>query len=279
MDIDIFENFNNQKEIIPSPLNYTGSKFKILPQIQKYFPKNINTFYDIFAGGGSVFINIQHNCNIIVNDTIKPLIDFYKWLQETEWDNIIKKINNKNINKNKKEYIHLREQFNKEKDFLSFFILCCSCTNNMMRFNKSFEFNQTWGNRNFNKNTKKRLKDFHTRLYKNNKITFLNKNFIDLSISANKNNFVYLDPPYIITEAGYNAFWSKELEYELYNFIDNLNNNNIKFMLSNVSEHKGKKNPYLYRIEKYNIINIEHDYNKVSRNGFSKSKEIIVTNY
>lgn len=39
-------------EYVKSPLNYTGGKFKLLPQLLEIFPKDINTFVDLFAGGG-----------------------------------------------------------------------------------------------------------------------------------------------------------------------------------------------------------------------------------
>lgn len=41
---------------IQSPLNYTGGKYKLLNQLVPLFPKNINTFIDLFGGGG------QHMC-------------------------------------------------------------------------------------------------------------------------------------------------------------------------------------------------------------------------
>jgi len=65
----------------------------------------------------------------------------------------------------------------------------------------------------------------------------------------------------------------------LYDFIDNLNKNGCKFLLSNVSEHKGIKNPYINRLSKYRIIDIEQNYDIVSRTGKSFSKEILVKNY
>ena len=40
-----------QSGFVKSPLNYTGGKHKLLPQITKLFPKDIDTFYDVFAGG------------------------------------------------------------------------------------------------------------------------------------------------------------------------------------------------------------------------------------
>lgn len=36
---------------IKSPLNYTGGKYKLLPQILPLLPNNIDTFIDLFGGG------------------------------------------------------------------------------------------------------------------------------------------------------------------------------------------------------------------------------------
>lgn len=44
--------------MIQSPLNYTGGKYKLLPQILPLFPKDINCFVDLFCGGCNVGINV-----------------------------------------------------------------------------------------------------------------------------------------------------------------------------------------------------------------------------
>ena len=40
-----------EKELIQSPLNYTGGKYKLLPQLLPHFPQDINLFVDLFCGG------------------------------------------------------------------------------------------------------------------------------------------------------------------------------------------------------------------------------------
>ena len=40
-----------------SCINYQGSKYKILDQIEPLITKNINTFYDLFTGSGVVSLN------------------------------------------------------------------------------------------------------------------------------------------------------------------------------------------------------------------------------
>ena len=46
-------------QLIQSPLNYTGGKYKLLPQILPLFPKEIDCFVDLFCGGCNVGINID----------------------------------------------------------------------------------------------------------------------------------------------------------------------------------------------------------------------------
>ena len=43
--------------LIASPLNYTGGKYKLLPQLLPLFPNEVNTFVDLFCGGCNVAVN------------------------------------------------------------------------------------------------------------------------------------------------------------------------------------------------------------------------------
>ena len=42
---------NERKEVIPSALNYTGGKYKLLSQILPLFPKDADQVVDLFCGG------------------------------------------------------------------------------------------------------------------------------------------------------------------------------------------------------------------------------------
>lgn len=53
--------------MIKSLLNYVGGKYKLLQQILPLFPKDIDTFYDVFGGGGNVAINANAN-KVVYND-------------------------------------------------------------------------------------------------------------------------------------------------------------------------------------------------------------------
>lgn len=55
-----------------SPMNYLGNKYKLLEQILPLFPKNIDTFVDLFAGGLDVSLNTIAK-NYIINDSCMPM--------------------------------------------------------------------------------------------------------------------------------------------------------------------------------------------------------------
>lgn len=96
--------------------------------------------------------------------------------------------------------------------------------------------------------------------------------------------FVYFDPPYSLTTGTYNdgkrGFdgWNKLYEAELFEFIDELNNRKIPFMLSYIMEHKGKINQELLTWidkQKYQVIKLG-DIIGISG---SRRKEILIINY
>jgi len=271
--------------ILKPPTNFSGSKDKLIPQLLNYFPKDVNKFYDVFAGGLSVTINTPYK-NIISNDIITPLIEFYKSLYkssvEGDVESEIQKILEYKIDKKSKEdFLRVREEFNSTGNYYQFFALVSSCTNNMMRFNKKFKFNQTFGERTINENTLQKIRQYSIRM-KEKDIHFYNENFINLFEKSNpcNNDFVYLDPPYFgLSEAGYNAYWSADLECKLYDLMSDMTNNGIRFALSGMSIHKDVQNPNLKKLEKYNIINLDMNYDKVAKNKSGISQEILVTNY
>lgn len=284
---------------IKSPLNYIGGKQKILNQILPLFPQNINQFIDLFAGGCNVGINVNAN-KIYFNDNLVYLIEMYKAFYDLDLQTIIEHINNR-INEyqlsltNEDGYKKLRSYYNKVKNPLDLFILISFSFNHQIRYNNDHEFNNPFGRErsSFNSSIKYNLEIFHNRL-KNNNIEFTSYSFENFDFSIlDENDFVYADPPYLITTGTYNdgkrgfKGWNEREEYNLLKTLDNLHKNSIKFALSNVLEHKGKSNDILKKWvnsnKDYKINHIEANYSNSNYQTLIRDKnssvEVLITNY
>lgn len=280
----------NKEELIKSPLNYTGGKFKLLPQILPLFPDNIRMFVDMFCGGCNVGLNVNAE-KIICNDYMYQIIELYSAIrnntnQET-FRHIEERISSFDLSmENKDGYLKLRELYNKERNPLDLFVLTCYSFNYSIRFNSNGDFNIAFGKDRsyFNQSIKERLSVFMDR---SKKITFTNFSFEDLKVEKLTNkDFVYADPPYLITVANYNenGGWNKDMEIKLLEKLDLCNENGVRFALSNVLEHKGKSNDILKEwSKKYNINYLNYDYSNCNYQTKDKTKkssvEVLITNY
>ena len=302
-------------EIVKSPLNYTGGKYRILNQIIPIFPKELDLFIDLFSGGSNVGINVNAK-KIVCVDKQKEIIRVMELFKKYEDGYIIDKLE-KIIDKyelsnsllngyeaykctsdkglgsyNKNRYVELRNDYNNikndsiEKDFL-FLTLVIYGFNNQIRFNSNGEFNMPVGKRDLNNSLRKKLKSFITKL-KIKDIEFVNSDFREFAIETNENSLVYCDPPYFLGTASYNenGGWTKQDEKDLLNYLTILDSKGIKFALSNVIEHKGSKHEMLetwIKKHNYNIHYITCDYNNSNYHkkevNNNKTVEVLITNY
>ncbi len=289
----------NKFEFVYSPLNYIGSKKKILDQILPLFPEKINIFVDLFAGGCNVGINSDAE-KIYCNDNLSFLIEMYQHFQKTDTTEILQHIKNQ-INtfrlslENEEGYKNLRNHYNILKNPLDLFVLIAFSFNHQIRFNNSHEFNNPFGRlrSSFNPQMKSNLINFIQNI-KTKNIEFTNYNFENFEFNIlNENDFVYCDPPYLITTGTYNdgkrgfTGWNEKQEYKLLNLLEKLHQSNIKFALSNVLEHKGKKNDILNDwLSKNDYLCIQFIKNHYANANYQTlvrdkdaSKEVLITNY
>lgn len=279
-----------------SPLNYTGGKHKLLPQIIPIFENlgNINTFVDLFCGGYNVGLNVNTR-RIIANDLNKQVIDLLNCIKETKIEDILryirKRIDQYGLNiTNQEGYDDFREFYNNsDKNPLDLFVLICFSFNHQIRFNKKDEYNMPFGkNRSaYNATIEKNLINFKKKIDKQN-VFFVNKDFSELKIEKlTENDLVYCDPPYLITCATYNEKdgWNDKKEVQLLSLLDNIDSKNIKFALSNVFQSKGKVNQILIdwtESNKYTVHHLNNTYancNYHTKDKETKPDEVLICNF
>lgn len=281
---------------IKSPLNYTGGKYKLLPQIIPLFPKNIDTFWDMFGGGFNVGINVTAN-EVVYVDTNREITNMLYWFSHKPFERGLSDIDDlivkyKLDKENEEGYLKLRDSYNRSiksqqinpyQSSIMLYVLICHSFNNQIRFNQKDEFNMPFGRRNFNVKMRENLIKFMNEMYRCN-IKFLNSDYKEVYKynSFGISDFVYCDPPYLGSCATYNerGGWNEEKEIELYQFLDELNSRGVKFALSN----NLKDNPFLeewVESRKYNLYYLDRDYSNCSYNKKNREEdcEVLITNY
>ena len=306
---------NERKEVIPSALNYTGGKYKLLSQILPLFPKDADQVVDLFCGGCNVGINVDCN-KVLFNDSntyLMGLLDTFRRLTKEEiFDWIYKSVDKYGLSLvskngynfyncesskglgeyNKAGYNKLRDDFNKKgsKDneyYLMLYLLIVYSFNNQLRFNRKGEFNLPVGKRDFNSKMQGKLEAFIDRV-KSGDYRFTTDDFRNVSMEGyTDKSFFYADPPYLITCATYNeqAGWTENDEKDLLRYLEELDKKGIRFALSNVLESKGKKNAilseWINQNMKFKAIPLNYDYTNsnyhTKKDGITK--EVLVVNY
>jgi DNA adenine methylase Dam len=275
--------FNNNISFI----NYVGNKSSFGDFLVSKFPDNINTLIEPFVGSGVISLKTVAN-SYILNDKLLPLFKIYKWIEKGTIENLltdIKLVVDKfNINRLTNNINDRKAGFNKLKDLtnnknyqtgLYYYVLTVSCFNNNLAIKKNGGFTGSLGiNNSFNKSLEIKLR-FLKEWLDNNNVTFSNKDYLSLNYNNfNSNDFIYLDPPYLLSTTFYGKKWNRNDDYRLYKLCDKLNNEGINFGLSNVVKKGININNILNKwMGDYKVYFPNVNYN----NNFS-DKEVYVTN-
>lgn len=297
-------------KLIKSPLNYTGNKYRILPQLQQYFPSEINCMVDLFCGGATVGLNANTK-KIIFIDNNPKIINLLVFLSKQKFESFLEKLENL-INKyglsysykygyskyrnlcsnktdnnglkdyNKEGFYKLRTDYNLLSDKTTdeantlLYLLMVYAFNNDIRFNSNGEFNLPIGKTDLNKMNVDKIKAYINRV-NNINAEFLCMDFNSPQITniIEKADFIYMDPPYLVGDAVYNSNWDNKTEYLLMDFLDELLKKKKNFALSNVMCKVGKVNePLSYwcykKEESIEIHDIEYNYKSASYNKITR---------
>lgn len=283
-----------------------------MPQLLSLFPSNIDTYIEPFFGGGSSMMNVTAS-NYSMNDIDNNVVALHNFLlsfsnkKETFFKELFSMINyygfscsylkdvipqdlKKKYPKtyyakfNKVQYKHLKDDFNHEgkTDYLKLYLLLIYGFNHMIRFNSSGDFNLPVGNVDFNKNVYEALNNYFDITSRRviNVCSLDFEHFLRAKKISN-NDFIYLDPPYLISLSEYNKLWGIEDEQRLYNLLDFLNKKGVKFGITNLLKHKGKTNELFQKFSsKYKRVIIKSNYISFNDNTIKdESVELFVFNY
>lgn len=275
-----------QSKLVAPVVKWVGGKRQLLPQIIPFFPKRISSYCEPFIGGGAVFFYLQPK-QAIINDLNHDLILVY----ETIRDNLDELLENLKLHQNDKDYYYTLRNIDRDVDKFKtlskverasrLLYLNKTCFNGLYRVNSSGEFNSPFGNYKNPKIVNEKTLTAVSNYLKSNNIKFFNEDFAKTLNRIESGGFVYLDPPYdpvsqTANFTGYNqSGFNRQEQIRLKEACDQLNERNIKFMLSNSATDF--------------IIDLYKDYNiktvtarrAVNVNGQKRGEvaEVIIRNY
>ncbi len=225
---------------MPHPIPYQGSKRNIASKILRYFPADIETLIEPFAGSAAITLAAASN-NICkkywLNDLNKPLMDLWKIIinqpeiigkqYEDVWSNQFDEYP-------KQYYNRIRDEFNTSGRPDFFLFLLVRCVKASVRYNANGEFNQSPDNR--RRGTKpKTMKEmiFGASHLLRDKTTTTSKNYRDILEKVQADDLVYMDPPYQGVCRNRDTRYITGVQYcEFIEVLKKLNHRKIRYIVS-----------------------------------------------
>lgn len=219
-------------------LRWAGGKKWLLPKIKDIIPP-FKRYYEPFLGGGAILfylVGLNNNEEYFVSDINQQLVNAYNQLKykTSKVLDVLRSLKN-----TPREYYKIRAMDNDDKLFSAarFIYLNKTCFNGLYRVNKRGFFNVPYG-RNFKKDYFN--EDVLLRISKIlKKVKIKSIDFEEALINAEKDDFIFLDPPYTVAHKDngfveYNEkIFSWRDQQRLANCVEQLAKRKIKFILTN----------------------------------------------
>ena len=270
-------------------LKWAGGKSRVAKQISSFFPKNFNNYYEPFLGSGAIFFSILPKTGLL-NDLNKYLIGTYtviKQKPEKLIDELAKidfayhslsTLDDKAI-----FYYDARSEYNSirtknVKKAALFIFLNKAGFNGMYRENSKGEYNIPFG-----KHERCLMCDAENIRRVSKKIRNIDFTHVDYRLAlktAKKDDFVYIDPPYIpISKTASFTQYQKDG----FGIDDHINLANTALELHNRGCYIVISNSFCKEsVKLYNLPNFKINKIKVTRQIHASRKvvpEIVVTNF
>jgi len=263
-----------------------GGKRQLLDQYKPYFPKKIERYFDPFLGGGAIAFYIIQNYKpeeVYLSDSNAELVNYYNVLK-TDIEGLIEVLWVHKNNHSKEYYYKVRDYNPNNLSLVEraarFVYLNKTCFNGLYRENLKGEFNVPIGSyKHPSIFTELELRETSELLQD---IPILLRPFDDVVLYADKDDFVYFDPPYYpiikgksFTSYTKNSFLGKEQEQLawIFRFLDEENKSKVMLSNSDTEFVRG-----LYSMYNIHVVSARRSINC---NGMKRGtiNELLITNY
>lgn len=224
---------------LPHPIPYQGSKRKLASLIGKYFPREIDTFFEPFAGSAAMSIYAAFHKragSFVVADSLEPMVSLLQLIVEQPdltaaryrqlWDG--------QMEGGPGYFNEVRDRYNDGRDPIDLLYLICRCVKNAVRFNSEGRFTQSVDKRRLGmRPNKMRLAVQGMSSILGGMVQFRVGDWRETLADAGPSDFVYMDPPYLGTSIGRDKRYHQQLMLEeLVYGLKDLRSRSVPFALS-----------------------------------------------
>jgi DNA adenine methylase len=225
---------------LPHPIPYQGSKRGLAPLIAPYIPREIDTWYEPFAGSAAMTLwaaNRDAAENFVIGEVLAPMADLWRSIIERpdaaaqEYADVWHGQSASDTN----YFNAVRERYNHERDPIVLLYLICRCVKNAIRFNsKSGNFTQSRDKRRLGMHPSRMAKAiFGASSLLKGRTKVLTGDWRRTLDCAMPGDFVYMDPPYLGTTIGRDRRYVEGLQQDLLiEGLSELRQREIRFALS-----------------------------------------------
>lgn len=268
-------------------VKWAGGKRQLLPQIKERMPEKYNNYIEPFVGGGAVVFGLLPE-NALINDINEALINAYRQIcnEPDIFLKVINKLDQEMWEDGKKYYYSLREHYNDklmkaeyDVELAALFVFINKhCFNGLYRVNGKGLFNVPYNNSRRSSVDESVIMEVSEYLQG---ITIMNGDFQEISASAKKGDFIFLDSPYApLNPTSFESYTKEGFDIEshrrLSKFYDELTAKGCYCMLTNhntelINELYGNKG---YKID---VVSVKRMINSDASNRVGE--EVIICNY
>jgi DNA adenine methylase len=187
---------------IPHPIPYQGSKRNLAPAILGYFPQNITTLIEPFAGSAAITLaSAAYGLaeQYVVADLNQPLVELWRAIIESpeKLARHYELLWHEQHDNRRQYYDKIRDEFNRTGKPDRFLYLLARCVKASVRYNADGEFNQSPDNRRMGALPKTmRLHILGASRLLRGKAKCVTSDYKEIVAQATQDDLVYLDPPY-----------------------------------------------------------------------------------
>ena len=246
---------------VPHPIPYQGSKRSLAGDILRYFPVNVRTLHEPFAGSAAISLaaaSYKKATTFHINDLNKPLVDLLRAIVNTP-DKLAKEYEalwNQQHDDPRAFYKDIRDKFNLTGRPDYFLYLLARCVKASVRYNANGEFNQSPDNRRKGATPQTmRNQIFGASYLLKGKATFTSKNYRDAVMQATVDDLVYMDPPYQGVCGNRDTRYLASVQFcEFVEVLEKLNDRGIRYIVS----YDGRTGSKVYGVNLPDHLNLAH---------------------